>query len=68
MLQIILSITFLFGVIRLITMLNFVNILIMLPFGLLGLDAKFWKVLDLIIFYSSLAFQAWYWLFKYSTI
>jgi hypothetical protein len=65
---ILLTITFIFGVIRLLTFTKLFKvhltglIMVLIPYD--GEDFKFLNYLDWLIFYFSLCFQAWFWIFQ----
>jgi len=65
LLQILLAITFVFGVVRLITFTRvFEKDLVGIIKTILPINHILIQYLDYLIFYGSLCFQAWYWLFQ----
>lgn len=65
LLQILLAITFVFGVVRLISFTKiFDKDLVGIIKTIIPINRILYEYLDYLIFYGSLCFQAWYWLFQ----
>lgn len=62
--KILLAITFVFGVLKFITLTRLFDERLSNLFKSYGLISKFWNIVDVLIFHFSLVFQAYYWLFK----